>query len=324
MTVSLLLAIKDGGRPPLALRRFPSATILFSFQSKGWGRVTERKGHVWTANKLEFLSQYLPAFQKACKRFWNPATGQTNTYYVDGFAGPGENEIDGVIHDGSPLIALRTTPPFTRYFLTEQKRGNVRALEAHLTSAPDLQPFQDRIELRHGDFNVEVDAILRQLRPGMPTFFFLDPEGLELDWETVRKIGQRQKADLFILISGSGVVRCAGSPGKPAEQAAIDRVTRFYGHDRWLPAVQDTNLSTVTGRKKFEAAVDLYLDGLRGLGFTHVEQFLVATNSRGSSLHALVFAAKNDTAIKIAGQVLAKIQKNRRGQTGLFSNTGES
>ena len=286
--------------------------------------MAERKGHIWTADKLEFLTLYLPAFQLACKRFRNKETGQTNTYYVDGFSGPGQNIIDGQLRDGSPLIALRTTPAFTRYFLTERKRTNVRALEVHLGGQPDLLTLKDRTEVRYGDYNVEIDSILSRLPPNLPTFFFLDPEGLELDWETVRKIGLRPKADLFILISGSGVVRCAGSPDHPADASATLRVNRFYGHDQWLSAIQDINLNTPAGRKKFEAAVDLYLEGLRGIGFTHVKQFLVATNSRGSSLHALVFAAKNETAIKIAGQVLAKIQNNRNGQTGLFSQrTGE-
>ena len=51
--------------------------------------MTQRKGYAWTGSKLDFLESYLPAFVKACKRWWH--NGTSNTYYVDGFAGPGEN-----------------------------------------------------------------------------------------------------------------------------------------------------------------------------------------------------------------------------------------
>ncbi|WP_216327768.1 three-Cys-motif partner protein TcmP [Deinococcus aestuarii] len=276
--------------------------------------MTLRKGHIWTASKLDFLEEYLPAFQLACQAFWR--SGHSNTYYVDGFAGPGQNTINSQIRAGSPLIAAHITPPFKHYFLVEAKMAAHAQLLQNL-GEPGLAAVRPQIDVRRGNFNQEVDSILAQLRGGLPAFFFLDPEGLELEWETVRKIGQRARADLFILISGSGVLRCS-APSMPGHH---DSVTRFYGHERWRQVLHGEALDTASqaGKKRFETAVELYVEGLTGLGFTHVDQFLIATNSRNADLHALVFASKNGTAVKIARHVLKKLDKNRRGdQQPLF------
>ncbi|WP_261665248.1 three-Cys-motif partner protein TcmP [Deinococcus sp. Marseille-Q6407] len=266
---------------------------------------------MWTADKLEFLERYLPAFQLACKRFWNEQEGHTNTYYVDGFAGPGKNDINGVLRKGSPLIAASVKPPFKEYFLIEKGLKNVNQLKAEL-AADEYSGIRQHIHLQRGDFNKEVASILRQMQRNLPTFYLMDPEGLELEWETVRQIGDRPKADLFILVSAGGVTRCAGSP------PTHDRVTQFYGHERWRPIAEGLNPQTVMRQSKFEAFLELYLEGLRGLGFSHVERYLIATNSKNSNLHTLVFASKNGTALRIAEDILKKIERDKQGMDRLF------
>lgn len=277
--------------------------------------MTQRKGHVWTASKLDFLERYLPAFQKVCKRYWDEEEGCANTYYVDGFAGPGHNEIDGEVRAGSPLIAAGVVPPFRRSFLVESKARNHEELLRAL-DAPEFASVRPRLDVQRGDFNQKVRAILPMLQRNLPAFFFLDPEGLELDWETVRLIGQRERADVFVLISAGGVTRCAGSP------PTHDRVTRFYGHDQWREVVQGVHADRPIGQTKFEAFIELYLEGLRSIGFSHVERFLIATNSQNANMHALVFAAKNATAIRIAEDILRKIEREQKekqwGATPLF------
>lgn len=264
--------------------------------------MVHRKGHVWTASKLEFLEKYLPVFTKIIGRNFP----KNKKLYVDGYAGPGTNTIGGKIKLGSPLLAINASPAFDELYLVEKKLGLVQQLRQNIADMNLPPERQAQIHVQQGDFNVEVDSILRAL-PHIPTFFFLDPEGLELEWETVRKIGRR-RADVFILISAGGVTRCAGN------QLTHDSVTRFYGHERWRPIAEGVDPNHIIGQSKFEAFVELYLEGLRGLGFAHVERFLIAATIKNSQLHALVFAAKNDTAIKIAGQILERIQREQRKQ----------
>lgn len=271
--------------------------------------MTQRTGHVWTADKLDFLEKYLPAFQLVCKRLWNE--NNCGTVYVDGFAGPGRNSIDEKVRDGSPLIAIKQKHKFDKYFLCEKDRRNFENLKSeieNLNSDLDIRMIQ-------GDFNLHVSSILQQIEYWRPTFFFLDPEGLELEWETVRKIGSRKKADLFILISGSGVLRASGSN---LSEAHYETVTRFYGNEGWRDRLDKTpaTIDTHIGKRRFELALDLYLEGLRNLGFTTVERYLLAKNSRNADLHALVFASKNSTANRIADDVIKSIQQGQ--QISLF------
>lgn len=273
--------------------------------------MAHRKGHVWTAGKLDFLERYLPAFQLACKKFWRSHEEYANTYYVDGFSGPGTNLIGSEIRRGSPLIAASVTPPFRKAYLVERRIQCHDQLLQNL-AVPQYAQNRNRIEVTRGDFNVEVDRILAERNPSFPSFFFLDPEGLELDWRTVEKIGRSGKADLFILISAGGVTRCAG---KSATHASV---TRFYGHTEWQPIAEGVDPNHVIGQTKFDAFVQLYLQGLRDLGFDHVERYLVAKNSQNSSMHALVFAARNSTALRIAEDILNKIEKEQKGSDPLF------
>ena len=105
--------------------------------------------------------------------------------------------------NGSPLIALHAEGEFTDYFFVEKRRDSFQSLEKHVNE----HPLASKVSLQRGDFNELVPQILSQIPDLAPTLFFLDPEGLELDFETVRLISQRTKADVFILISGSGVIR---------------------------------------------------------------------------------------------------------------------
>lgn len=252
----------------------------------------KRKAGLWTVDKLAFVEEYIPYFLQATKK----ALG---THYVDGFAGPGKNEVEDTkhIHDGTPLIALKTNG-FANYFLVEKKKQLYTSLE---DCAKETVPYKEgRVWMRQGDFNVLVKDITAQIHPKAPTFYVLDPEGLELDWTTVEHIGQRDRADVFVLISASGVNRNLNQPG------AESTLTRFFGGEVWK-AVDYPN---------FHAFTDLYVSRLRELGFTDTNRFLIARNSQNVPMHALVFAAKKPFAANIADAVMRRIAS--RGQGRLF------
>ena len=254
-----------------------------------------RSAHYWTADKLDFLESYIPAFVHATKK-------ALKRYYVDGFAGPGSNLIDGKERDGSPLIALNASEACTHYFFVERKKDLYKQLSSRISEHKRAK----LVNLKRGNFNELVKNILPLIPDLAPCLFFLDPEGLELDFATVQRISKRTKADLFILISGFGLVRNVKRP------EAANTLTRFFGDDSWRPLLERfENGSLPIGTKAFEAFTDLYIAKLRDLGFDVCDSYLIARNRKNAALHSLVFAIKSDkpqAALNIAPSILDKLR----------------
>ena len=241
--------------------------------------------HSWTEKKLEFLEKYLPAFVKATKKAFS-------RYYVDGFAGPGYNQKeDGTLIKGSPLLAVEHE--FTGFFFVEKKCKNYNLLIKNLEEAG--APM-GAIQCYCGDFNEYVDEILKRIHPKSPTVFFLDPFGLELKWTTVEKIAQREKADVFILISSSGANRV-----KNEHPEVLDR---FFGDDSWR------SIRPNPGESWFKAFTEAYRDRMRSLGLQGTELVIVARNKKNAPLHALAFHSKHPVALNIANGVFKGIRRD--------------
>lgn len=262
-----------------------------------------RNAHVWTAKKLDFLELYMPQFIKA--------TAKARTrHYVDGFAGPGLNRIEGSgDRAGSPLIALNLPTPFTDYHFVEQSKNAFASLRTRVESHERRHLVRT---LTQGDFNEHVGDILAKINPRAPTLFFLDPEGLELEFGTVRAISERTKADVFVLVSGSGVTRNVRNP------AAWETITKFYGDEEWKTIEEKMAEGRFpVGTSPFEAYTDLYVSKLQGLGFTHVKQYLLSQNSKKVPMHALVFAVKSDkqeAPLRIAESILDSLNRGSQAR----------
>jgi three-Cys-motif partner protein len=257
------------------------------------------RGQPWTVDKLEFLEKYLPAFVFACKKVIRAGF---DVHYVDGFSGSGLNEIEGQERLGSALIALNQG--FSKFHFVEKKDTNFLQLSERVKNHGKFQQVQSLI---HGDFNAAVDEILAKIDSRAPTFFLLDPTGLHLDWQTMAKIGARAKADVFVLVSASGVIRNVQNQ---------DTITQFFGTDEWKKLLDVREAPEEIGKSKFSRFLDFYAQRLETLGFTLVEQHLIARNSTGAAMHGFIFASKHHAAQNIAKDVLEKLTS--RGQDNLF------
>jgi three-Cys-motif partner protein len=139
----------------------------------------------WTEEKLMILESYLDAFADACK-------SAGGWYGLDLFAGPGLNwsETRDEERKGSPLIALEAeSPKATQIVAAESHRKSYEALNLR------TQAYGDRIRLFNDDANQVVGDMLARIPPRAPAFAFLDPEGSELDWETVEAVANHKRGD---------------------------------------------------------------------------------------------------------------------------------
>jgi three-Cys-motif partner protein len=265
-----------------------------------------RPAHSWTLDKLDFLEAYMPAFLTACNK-------AQNTCYVDGFAGPGINkdEITGVIRNGSPLIALNAVgkPPKETKFSTLHFIESVPSVLTSLRQHVEAHPEQSRVHIHEADFNKVLPSILNGIHRLTPTLFLLDPDDMSLEWQSVKLIGARERADIFMLVSASGVSRNVNNP------AVHSRITKFFGSEIWRTVKDQLEGGDMPGISGFSAFLELYAEQLRTLGFTTADQQIIARNSKNAAMHGLVFASKHSAGINIGNNVLDGIVQ--RGQQPL-------
>lgn len=181
-----------------------------------------RDADTWTEEKLMILDYYVRAFAKACAK----AGGW---YGLDLFAGAGLNYslTRSAPILGSPLVLLDAeAPKATRVLVNELEDQARAALEARCAA------YLDRVGIFAGDANAVIGDMLAEIPKNAPAFAFLDPEGSELDWQTVEaiaahKAGRANKIEQLILFpTDTGFVRLA--PDHP------ELVTRIFGHEEWI------------------------------------------------------------------------------------------
>jgi three-Cys-motif partner protein len=196
--------------------------------------------HGWTLNKLELLELYL----KGYRRIAGSGT------YIDGFAGKGFVEVDGEMHEGSAMVALRSQA-FKRLFLYELP-DVVPTLKKNLEQRFGWKTLRP-VNYRPGDMNKK---LLEDLNEGniprdRPCFACLDQYSTQLDWETVAALAEYKsgsnppkdcKVELWILVATNhALVRLFPRDGQPQE-ATLDRV--FGGREYWRDLAERTRLTT--------------------------------------------------------------------------------
>ena len=177
--------------------------------------MTDRAGRswgYWTQAKLRVLADYLDAFVRA-------SSGPSERVYLDAFAGEGSglDRLTGEEFKGSARVALEVGGPgFTRFRFFEKGR-RAGELEARLRAD---YPGRD-IVVSQGDCNETIPRVLSELAAlrWAPTFAFLDPDGMELAWPTLRALADHKKGyragadkpeykvELWMLFPSGGLVR---------------------------------------------------------------------------------------------------------------------
>jgi len=262
--------------------------------------VTDRVGRswgYWTRAKLEMLADYLAAFATASK-------GQSERVYLDAFAGEGAglDRLTGESFPGSAQIALEAGDDagFTKFRYFEM-RHRAAELQSRLRAA-----YPDRdIEVYEGDCNVTILEALGELAPlkWAPTFAFLDPDGMELAWDTLSALADHKrgyrppsstkpeyKVELWMLFSTSGIVRTLALDEAKVLDADVARATRLFGSDDWKPIYGLRKTAAISAAEAREEYVNLMrwrLERILGYRFTHPFEL---KNTKGSTLYHMIFA----------------------------------
>ncbi|MBA3404983.1 MAG: three-Cys-motif partner protein TcmP [Gemmatimonadaceae bacterium] len=296
-------------------------------------------GGEWTSTKLDILGKYLAAYTKALHD--KPTAERPfRKAYIDAFAGTGYrvmsrtgSEIDAAktklnldlpdlaepapqqLLDGSARIALKVEPHFDSYIFIEQRKEHVRKLEDLKDEFPDLA---SRIKITRGDANTELKALCAKRGwAERRAVMFLDPYGMQVEWETIEAIAKTKAIDLWLLFPlGIGVNRLMMRRLDAIPDGWKRRLDTLLGTQSWrdeLYAVDGTQTTLFGGaeRNVNVGAIGRYFnERLRTIFAGVADSPAVLRNSADNPLYLFCFAAANEngakTACRIANSLLKK------------------
>jgi three-Cys-motif partner protein len=208
-------------------------------------------------------------------------------HYIDLFAGAGIERLEEskTLEWGSPMLAARVPFPFSRLHLCEKSRVKYEALTIRMSKV------RADSQILLGDANKRVDEIVREvpIRDAL-SLAFLDPYGLHLEFETIRKLSN-VRADLIIFFP--------------------DRIDVLRNWEKYYLKNPDSNLDRCLGRganwrsilnatpsdRLTEVLRELYVNQIRSLGYSEFEYERI--NMKGRPLYILVFCSRSDFAAKL-------------------------
>lgn len=275
----------------------------------------------WSEEKLDLLTKYLKAYSVIMneqKEQWLRAY-----YYIDAFAGsvrPKSKEDEQRYIDGSPLRALQIEPPFDGYWFVDVSPRRVERIQKLCEEFPGR-----KINIRQGNCN---EILCNEIASEIPysskkrAFVFLDPYGLQVDWETVQELANIRTCDIFVNFSVMGVIRLLPRD-HPPKLEVTEQLSKVMGSTSWIsqiyrepPGIQldlFRNLAEpISSRNSIQAEwlASLYAEQLRSLS-PYVSRSVLMRNSTNSVLYALCLASHNQTAIKITNEIFSRYEKLR-------------
>jgi three-Cys-motif partner protein len=289
-------------------------------------------GGSWTATKLKILKGYLQSYSNIFAA--NEKARFFNTFYVDAFAGSGYiktgdpslisepqlfdgfNDVESQeFLEGSAVCALEVEPPFKNYLFIERSQARCAELKKLKTQFPGRA---SSIEILPGDANkILVSWVGSQNWNKTRAVVFLDPYGMQVDWQTLKALGATCGVDLWLLFPlGVGVMRLL-KKSAPPPQAWSQRITRMLGTTEWENEFYRTNsqpeldfgFDAIKSRDVDYMGVSKFLLGrLAGVFYKVHPTARVLMNSKNNPLYLLCFACGNEKgskpAMKIAGHLL--------------------
>lgn len=289
----------------------------------------QRFGGDWTEIKLQMIGKYLRAYSQIMK------TRSFVYAYIDAFAGTGyrtlkKDEADNEYMlsfleddtkdfiDGSARIALKVTPRFSRYIFVEKDSERLQQLSALKVDFPHLA---DDIRIVHSDANSYLQKICQKKVNWVSrrAVLFLDPFGMQVQWQTLEAIANTEAIDLWLLFPlGVAVNRMLKKDAK-IPQKWEERLNDLFGTDDWKQAFYETKtIYTLFGEETrvekvgdpFKSISQYFVERLRAIFPGVAPNPLPLYNSRNNPLYLLCFASGNKkgskTAIKIAQDILAR------------------
>jgi three-Cys-motif partner protein len=233
--------------------------------------------------------------------------------YIDAFAGAGKHisRKTGEMILGSPLNALEVVPPFTEYYFIDLDEERAEVFTELAKENPNIHPY-------HGDCN---KILLNEIFPklGWGTFkralCILDPYGLHLKWQTIKRAAELKTVDIFINFPMMDMNRNVLFVDiSKADLEDIERMNDFWGDESWKDILykEQKTLFGETHHIRIESYHTLakeFRKKLKKAGFKSVPEPILMTNMKNGPLYYLYFASQKDVTNTIIKDILKKYKR---------------
>ena len=235
-------------------------------------------GGPWTIMKLKTLEGYLNAYSNVLRN------QPYQVVYIDGFAGDGRVLL-GTDKDAAqltlwPSLAQREIPGSAELACRQDRINhflfidtNRRHYSALVSITDNRANMKSTVQIKTGDCNRILPLFLSTFNPDtLRGLAFLDPFGMQLEWDTLRTVAEVPGLDIWYWFSLEGVLRQAPrhrSKLTPDKQNSLDRVlppSAWEDLYRGAPGFfQDQGLESARERVEWRFVLQLVTDHLRSL-----------------------------------------------------------
>lgn len=272
----------------------------------------------WSVVKNDILEEY----SKSYLTIMHKQSQFRDILYVDAFAGATENieRSTNIPMPGSAKRALSLNPGFTEYYFFDKDEARVADLNS-------LAVGRSNVVVMQGDGNMltrELAAKRLQYDQYRRALVFLDPYGMDLDWETVRLLGETKSADVAINFPIMDINRNSVRRNESTILGnSAHEMTRLWGSDEWRASFYGPhpNLSIWDEQPRVKKVkhidiVNAYRNRLMSEGgYKDVTKPLLMPNKTGAPLYYILMASNNSTAIKIMNHILDEHRKRMAPQS---------
>lgn len=218
--------------------------------------------------------------------------------------------------DGSARLALKVEPQFDRYMFIERDAKRCAELEGLKTEFPDLAAS---IRVEEGEANATIQKICAKDWSSHRAVLFLDPYGMQVEWQTIEAIAKTKAIDLWLLFPlGIGVSRLLTRTGE-IPTGWRTRLDKLLGTTSWYEEFYKVEHKTDLFGNDEERVVKAtnetiaryFTDRLKTI-FAGVAEPGVLRNSSNNPLYLLCFAAGNEKGAPIALRIANSLLKEVR------------
>jgi three-Cys-motif partner protein len=280
-------------------------------------------GGDWTRIKIAILIEYAGAYLDimnvhAKQHGWK-------LLYFDGFAGSGQiikvvddkvtgsRDVSITIGAARRIIEIEKPRAFDVYYFVEKDLENFKQLEANTKNAfPKKKIFATQ-----DDCNKKMLDLANYLRDpknrNYRTLAYVDPCGMQVEWRSIECL-RGLALDMWVLVpTGLGVNRLLKNNGEISE-AWLEKLEKFLGLSReeiekFFYKKSNTLFPDISILIKETDAIkksaELYRTRLKSV-FKHVSNAYELKNSTNSVMYHLFLTSNNNTAIKIANDIVKK------------------